>query len=117
MLNFNNADGYKSDQMIEEIGRSICFEAHSKDHKLVEEFIRVISKDGVDSICRFNERDLVLESYAKLDNYHLMVDNKHNILEQKEFASHKTLSRLINKARNYKTQMTHELNLKNKDVD
>lgn len=50
---------------------------------------------------------MVLISYVKIDNYDLLDDNPHNILECISPSEGKTISRLIRKAENYKTQILH----------
>jgi hypothetical protein len=97
---------------VAQIGKNICFHTLTKGGVLEERLLRIVNKDDVECIFRFDTTDLHMLSYAKVDNNTVLrqsmnkrtslwdqsrnkYENKHNILEQRSIPNEETLPRLI----------------------
>ena len=84
-VNFNKPNfEVKDESCIKEVGRNICFYKGKE-----ENVIQMISKDKLNCVFKFENVEvdgeekpkLTLMSYAKMDNFELMNDNPHNLIE------------------------------------
>lgn len=114
MINFNIPfTEVKDKSRIIEVGRNICFYKGRQ-----ENLIQMISKDELNCVFKFErvevdgkaEQKLTLMSYVKMDNFELMNDNPHNLIEPLSPGAGKMLSRLVRKLQNYKTHLIHQNN-------
>jgi hypothetical protein len=136
MLNFNDKNGTQLPGQVTAIGKNICFHSMSKGGVFEERMLRMVNKDDVDCIFKFDTENLHMLSYAKIDNNALLLKSlakrsvskkekdhlkggfghRHNILEKSSVPASSTLVRLIQMMQTYKTKISHDATIKDKNV-